>query len=499
MRKPGSERCQAGHRLAPGKDKATCREYKFVKENRVSIQFMNCKSIRGTRLSTGRSPRQHRLAHWLLTAPLLTALGCSTLGDGSFGRLAWPHSRSPVATSVESFPESNSSFEERPQAAGLTAEYGMQRQAAQPTIEEVTINSTPASATLAEVVPAAYTEPLVAIVAPECQDVQYCGPGCVGGCRGECANGSSDNPYRMNAQEYVFDGGDQQPTVIIREDWSSEGIDPTDTVAYYETEDGLVCVKPTNRVPIYAPRFGAVRQVRGAMLAERSVGAQRILAPVAPGRFDELDLAGTVMQPVAPLGEEQVKLIDAFQENKAGTPVEQVLPPQRMSEARVPFENIDVLAIGRITDEEIAVLGQFLQNARTWFKPELLEVLVNGQETSLLSKVKSPQDVLVYEPPGDKCALRICKTASHTIADSGDTIRFTIRFDNAGVTQIRNAVILDSLSPRLEYIDGSQQSSVEVRFTTEPNEVGSQILKWEITSPMEPNEGGAISFDCLVR
>lgn len=313
-----------------------------------------------------------------------------------------------------------------------------------------------------------------------------------------CAPCMPMQPRRYNVQEYVFDGGDQQPQVVIRNDWSPAGVDPTDTVVYYETETGQVCVQPTNRVPIYAPRFGAVRQVRGALLAAKAVGTQRIVDPIKAGRFDDTDLASSVVLPVATHGEEQVNLIDAFQENKAGTPLAGVLPAQRMSEAFVPHEGIDVLGPGKITDEEIAVLGRFLQNARTWFVPESVEVLIEGKQAALAEKAVKPQDVHVYEIK-DKCALRICKTASHTLANPGDVINFTIRFDNAGSKAIGNVVILDSLSPRLEYIEGSQQSSVDAQFTAEPNEVGSQVLRWDIRTPIKMSEGGVISFDCRVR
>lgn len=317
-----------------------------------------------------------------------------------------------------------------------------------------------------------------------------------GGCQA-CIAGPA-NPTIHNVQEYIFDGGDQQPQVVIRKDWSAMGIDPTDTVVYYETVTGEVCVQPTNRVPIYAPRFAAVRQVTGAVLAANAIGTQRVLAPIQPGRINDQELVGSVMQPLGPLGEQQVNLIDAFQENVGGLPVAGVMPPQRMSEARVPFEEIDVLRTGRITDEEIAVLGRILQNARTWFVPESLDIMIEGQSAALIADSQRPQDIHVYEVPG-KCTLRICKTASHTIANPGDIVRFTIRFDNAGVKPIGNVVILDSLAPRLEYIEGSQQCSLETRFSAQSNEVGSQVLRWEIGKPIEKLDGGVISFDCRVR
>ncbi|WP_145085476.1 hypothetical protein [Aureliella helgolandensis] len=303
--------------------------------------------------------------------------------------------------------------------------------------------------------------------------------------------------YR-DAQEYIFDGGDQQPTVIIRDDWSAAGVDPTDTVIYYETEGGQICVKPTNRVPIYAPRFGAVRQVTGLQLSARAVGTERILAPIQPSRFEDHNLANSMVQPVAPHGEEQVRLLDAFQENQGGIPIAQVLPLMRMSEARVPHEAIDFFRSGIIMKEDIPVLGKILQGALTWYTPESLGVMIEGKAVAMTRDTAMPQEIYVYETE-DKCSIRICKAASHTIAHSGDIVSFTIRFDNVGGKEVRNAVILDSLSPRLEYIGESQQCSLNANFTAAPNEVGSDVLRWEIEAPLEASEGGVISFDCRVR
>jgi uncharacterized repeat protein (TIGR01451 family) len=301
-----------------------------------------------------------------------------------------------------------------------------------------------------------------------------------------------------NAQEYIFDGGDQQPAVVVKQDWSTAGVDPTDTVIHYETLAGTVCVQATNRVPIYAPRFGAVRQVSGLQLSTRAVGTERILAPVAAERFDDKNLAGMVVLPVAPQGEQQVGLIDAFQENKVGTPLDQIQPLSRMSSARVPFELIDPRRTGLITRQELIDIRQLIQNAETWVIRESLMIEISGQPALEVVDTQAAEDYVLYESP-NKCAMRICKAASHTIANSGDIVSFAIRFDNAGTKPLGNVVITDSLSPRLNYIDGSQQCSIGVRFSAEPNDVGSMVLRWELEEPVEPSEGGVITFDCQVR
>ena len=203
-------------------------------------------------------------------------------------------------------------------------------------------------------------------------------------------------------------------------------------------------------------------------------------------------------QPLAAEGQEQVHLLDALQENIAGNLIDGIVPPQRMSEAFVPHEGIEVAAVGLITDDEIAVLEEYIQNALTWSKIEALSIVLDGQVAARVSTAKTPQEVHVYEI-NDKCALRVCKTASHTIANVGDTVRFTLRFDNAGPKPVKNVVLKDNLSARLEYIEGSQHSSVETEFAVEPNGVGSDVLSWQLNKPLAPGEGGSISFDCRVR
>ena len=51
-------------------------------------------------------------------------------------------------------------------------------------------------------------------------------------------------------------------------------------------------------------------------------------------------------------------------------------------------------------------------------------------------------------------------------AQPGDEVEFTLRFDNVGDRVIGNVTILDSLTTRLEYIEGSQKCSLEADFET---------------------------------
>ncbi|RMF44198.1 MAG: DUF11 domain-containing protein [Planctomycetota bacterium] len=309
---------------------------------------------------------------------------------------------------------------------------------------------------------------------------------------------AADGDRHVDPHAYIYDGGDAAPLAQVREDWTPIGLKPSETIAFYDTVSGRVCVRSTNRVAVYAPRFAAIRQVAGVIMTAASQNTQGILDPVATGRIRDANQAGAVMQPVALHGQQQVGLIDALEDSNFGAKMDQVVPLQRMSDARFAIEGFDVTTTSRITDDEIVVLGRILQNAYEWWSPESLEVYLNGQGTALAKKSKAAQEVFHYEV-SDSCALRVLKGASSSVALPGDILRFTLRFDNVGTKPIGNVVLVDNLTTRLEYIEGSQQSSVPVRFSSEPNSVGSQQLRWELEEPLAPYSGGVISFDCKVR
>jgi len=49
------------------------------------------------------------------------------------------------------------------------------------------------------------------------------------------------------------------------------------------------------------------------------------------------------------------------------------------------------------------------------------------------------------------------KLADKQIAKPGDIVTFTIRYDNIGDREVHDVVIIDNLTPRLEYIEDSAE------------------------------------------
>ena len=82
-----------------------------------------------------------------------------------------------------------------------------------------------------------------------------------------------------------------------------------------------------------------------------------------------------------------------------------------------------------------------------------------------MATVKFDEAMSVYtvsQPPG--CPkLRLVKVASTPFAQPGDVVDFTIRFDNLGNEPLDHVVIVDSLSPRLEYVSDAEEHAVQRR------------------------------------
>jgi uncharacterized repeat protein (TIGR01451 family) len=299
-------------------------------------------------------------------------------------------------------------------------------------------------------------------------------------------------------QEYIFDGGDLEPQVSVKRDWTATGINETDTVVYYETPGGKVCIQPSNRVGIYAPRFGVVRQVTGAVFAENTQSTGRVLSPVSAHGLEDQNRTSGLSLSTGPIAQKQMLQLDRLHDERNPTPIASVIPPTPLQDAVFALINVDIAAIDYANLGETTAIEESTAMVQNHWIPESLSVFVSGQEAVAINSTNKASEVVVYDSR-DGCSIQIRKQVSHREAHPGDIIRFSISFENIGPSRAGNVVIIDSLSPRLEYIEGSQLSSVKTRFTETPNDAGSNLLRWELESPVEVNDSGVISFDCRVR
>lgn len=354
---------------------------------------------------------------------------------------------------------------------------------------------------------------------PQCPPVHYCNPASIGnvgtiasrcGCQGDsvcnehagCGPVYQQMPHPWDQQEYIFDGGDHEPKVVVLKDGSVAGLQVEDTVIHYDTEDGRTLVDPSCRTKIYSPRFAAVRKTTNLIANQMAVGPINASQPAGPVSINDKLPSSMVMLGQHIKREDSVNLIEQVLDRNRGVPAEGIIPSVALNDTQRPMEDVDFIRSGIILESQWAKIVKGVQAALLWNHLDGVEILVGGDEALEIKDAKMPQELHLYELR--EARVRICKVASDTLANPGDEITFTIRFDNAGDQAIKNIVILDNLSPRLEFIENSQTSSIankidDTEFSTTANEVGSVVLKWKLNSELKAGEGGWIRFKCRVR
>jgi uncharacterized repeat protein (TIGR01451 family) len=164
-----------------------------------------------------------------------------------------------------------------------------------------------------------------------------------------------------------------------------------------------------------------------------------------------------------------------------------------------PFEDFQIIRTGELINSEGPRLAEAIVAAQTWTIKQGPQAIVDKAEIISQDHFAKAQETKLTEEPPARPKMCITKIASQKDALPGEIIEFTLRFDNVGNQVIGNVTILDSLTPRLAYLEGSAQCSVGAKFYTQENAGESLILRWEISEPVEKGAGGIIRFKCRVR
>jgi uncharacterized repeat protein (TIGR01451 family) len=298
--------------------------------------------------------------------------------------------------------------------------------------------------------------------------------------------------------EYVRDGGDDGPPVMVSPDWQVYNLEMEDTVAHFDTEDGRTLIEASNKVNVYAPCFGAVRTVTRLAGNEQTQPPLGVDNPMRIARHDEALIPASSLQREQAERQAAMKGPELARTYQGEGVLGQAQIITAFQDAFLPYENFTVLRTGQFANNEKARLATAVQAAITWTADQGAQVVIDNRAAQVVEGDRRAQATYMVEN-FKKPKLRVIKVASTQTACCGETIDFTIRFDNIGTQVLGNVVVLDNLSPRLEYVPDSAQSSVETVFSVEPNSGNSLVLRWEIDKPIEPGDGGVVRFRCVVR
>ncbi len=313
--------------------------------------------------------------------------------------------------------------------------------------------------------------------------------------------------------ECIRDGGDRGARAAIGPDGHLHGLDPQDTVAEYTDAQGRRSVVPSNRVCLCVPRFGVVRHV------------------LPLGRYDNVvridDTRGVRAQEqlfskTPPLLKEQYDQLKAVQarQRTSGAQVTQGVG-RLQSVAVLEAREVELGLAGLLGTRNVQQLKE-VERTRLYKQVEFARDLsrhegVSGTEqvvgTSVVGRIENgPQVIKATAETRDLTVcceegpivlpdrpLVLCKWADKQAAQIGDVVTFTLRYSNQGGRPITDVAVSDSLTTRLEYVAGSAVSDRNAVFTTQANEAGSTILRWEITGTLQPGSTGIVRFQAKIR
>jgi uncharacterized repeat protein (TIGR01451 family) len=300
------------------------------------------------------------------------------------------------------------------------------------------------------------------------------------------------------ADEYLRDGGENPPGVAPGKNGEVLGLQMEDTVARFTTLDGRTLIEPSNKVDLYSPRFNAVRQVVDAevdLQRQRGAGVAKPVQAIIPRTSEPVALNTLDQRPIRgigtnPAGQLRARLIHATQFTE--------LMPHAFDMGFRPYEDIGVVRTGIYVASDEPILARSSQAAIAWSHKQAVQVILDHQSAAAAVATQTPQlTYTIGTSPNPR--LRLVKVASTPVAEPGDEVSFTIRFDNVGTEPIGSVQIIDSLTTRLEYVPDSAQCSLKARFSTQPNEGESLVVRCLLDDPLPAGKGGVFRFRCIVR
>ncbi|WP_428305996.1 hypothetical protein [Lacipirellula sp.] len=315
------------------------------------------------------------------------------------------------------------------------------------------------------------------------------GSGC-GCCSHEPATGPSD--------EYLCDGGDMHLPAGVNVDWKITGLEQEDTVAHYDTIDGRTIITPSNKVCLYAPRFAAARQVVDLRAYARIDAPGGTIQQINPIKIEETEDVSTSLAEIKPDIHREKEPPSLLREREQAGELDRDRRVAVTIGTLQPYCNVQLIRSGEVIGTDIVKIARASLAAIAWSNVEAAQVVLDNRQAQAAVSELTPGTIYhTFEPNNPK--LRLVKLASKGSALPGEEVEFTLRFDNVGDKVIGNVVIADSLTTRLEYVEGSQKTSLPANFTTQANDGESLVLRWELTEPLEKGKGGVIQFRCKVR
>jgi len=304
--------------------------------------------------------------------------------------------------------------------------------------------------------------------------------------------------YEYHEDESIRDGGDHGHPVHYEQNRRA-GLELEDTVAEFIDDEGTFHVKASTQATIYAPRFG---EVRSATLPRQDQSVVK-----AEGHQDRTKIAGMNAKMVLdeqtqtdePKGMRTRDRASGLRGRVSDDQLNKAVAALNHTKLVNVYEDIRFIQEGTFDKVSAAVLQETVAAALEWADGRRPIIIAQDLHGQLVQGKFSAQEYVGIEDKRSVGNLKIVKVADKSSAHPGEIVTFTIRFDNTGGRDLKNVRLIDNLSPRLEYLEGSITSNLDGGVNTEDNGSGSLLLTFEFDQPLPGNTGGYVSFQCRVR
>lgn len=301
--------------------------------------------------------------------------------------------------------------------------------------------------------------------------------------------------------EHIFDGGDRSVRALVGtgNNWEVSGLETEDTVGHFDTLDGQRLVVASNRVAIYSPRFGAVRQILNVAQTVREIPTLSTASTLPHQVEGSKTLASTTAQFDQLRQMRDAKAAQGVRQRMAPTWTIGQLATTETSGTNAVASLVSLVQQSELSNTQKAMLAKGRQAAIAWTSVEGVQVIADFQSAQIVMNVDKADEIVESHSPNQRPKLKVVKLASRDAAEQGDVVDFVLRFENVGDQTIGNVTILDNLPDRLEYVAESASCDLACQFYTQADDQGSTILRWDIKDPLKVSNGGTIRFSCRVR
>ncbi|MEX0728021.1 MAG: hypothetical protein WEB58_03730 [Planctomycetaceae bacterium] len=306
-----------------------------------------------------------------------------------------------------------------------------------------------------------------------------------------------------HVDEYLVDGGDRGYPIHY-EDRRIMGVESEDTFAEFHRQDGSRHVVPSNTVAVYAPRFGTLRTITGTETGEIVARASSTREAVRDSGIHSRVVASQQRQTDEAGGLSMRSRASGMLARNRGADLAHSARATQHELLQNVFEDSLFTTMGRLDQNNQAWLAKGMQAADVWTKNQraLLVVTDDGLQEVYHAQRVAEMSALDEDhlTPG---RLRLVKVADKRTAKIGETVTFSLRYDNLGDRTVEQVRIIDHLTTRLDIIEESitwgPADEPQGQWEIADHEDGGTVLTFVLNGPLAGKSGGVITFSCRVR